>query len=316
MEYNYLGNTSLKVSRLCFGSLTISPLQANLSICDGAELIKYAYDKGINFIDTAELYNNYGHIREALKYFDRKEFIIATKSYSYSKDTAEKSLYKALRELETDYIDIFLLHEQESEHTIKGHYEAIEYFIKAKEKGLIRNFGISTHKVEGVEAATQYNEIEIIHPIVNKLGIGIIDGSVNDMLKAIKKAYNKGKGIYGMKPLGGGHLIKDVEEAFNFVKNITYIHSIAIGMQSKSEIDANMSLVNEGYLPYDLKEKLKKKKRKIHIAEWCLGCGKCTEICQHKGITIVNNKAEPIHDNCVFCGYCASHCPEFCIKVF
>ena len=54
------------------------------------------------------------------------------------------------------------------------------------------------------------DEIEIIHPIVNKEGIGIQDGNIEDMLTAIEKAYNKGKGIYGMKPLGGGHLINQI----------------------------------------------------------------------------------------------------------
>ncbi len=310
-----MGNTGIEVSRLCFGSLTLSPLQANLSPIDGAKLIKYAFDKGINFIDTAELYNNYIHINHALREIKRKEFVIATKSYSYSEETAKKSLEKALTELDTDYIDIFLLHEQESQHTIKGHYEAIEYFLKAKEKGIIRALGISTHKIEGVEAANKYNEIEIIHPIVNKSGLGIQDGNINEMLEAIKVAYNKGKGIYGMKPLGGGHLINSVEEAFNFVRDIPYIHSIAIGMQSFDEIDGNISLINTGKIPDNIKKRIGTKKRSLHIADWCIGCGQCVDVCNHGGIQILGNKAKPVYDKCVFCGYCAKSCPEFCIKV-
>ena len=49
MKRVVLGNTGIEVSRLCFGSLTMTPYQANLSIKDGSELIKYAYRKGINF---------------------------------------------------------------------------------------------------------------------------------------------------------------------------------------------------------------------------------------------------------------------------
>ncbi|MTI48970.1 aldo/keto reductase [Sporosalibacterium faouarense] len=315
MKYKKLGNTDIEVSGLCFGSLTISPLQAALPIKRGAEIIKYSFDRGINFIDTAELYDNYGYIKEALKHINRKDFVIATKSYSYSKETAEASLRKALNDLDTDYIDIFLLHEQESEHTIRGHYEAIEYFLKAKEKGLIRAFGISTHRVQGVVDSLKYDEIEVLHPIVNKLGIGISDGTIEDMIKGIEMAYNKGKGIYGMKPLGGGHLIKSVEEAFNFVRDIPFLHSIAIGMQSQDEVDANVNLLEKGSIPKYIKDKLNKKGRKLHIAEWCLGCGKCVEVCQHGGIEIVNGKAVPVYDKCVFCGYCAKGCPEFCIKV-
>mgnify|MGYP001260788705 CR=1 FL=1 len=90
MERVFLGDTGIKVSRLCFGSLTITPFQANLPIKEGAELIKYAYSKGVNFLDTAELYDNYDYIREALKDINRNDFVITTKCYAYDKKTAEE----------------------------------------------------------------------------------------------------------------------------------------------------------------------------------------------------------------------------------
>lgn len=315
MEKRILGNTGIVVSELCFGSLTISPLQANLDLTEGSNIIKYAFNKGINFIDTAEIYENYNYIKNVLKTVKRRELVIATKSYSYSKETAEKSLNKALRDMETDYIDIFLLHEQESEHTIRGHYEAIEYFIKAKEKGIIRAIGISTHRIEAVEAANKYNEIEIIHPIINRLGIGIQDGTSEEMVKALEVSYRCGKGIYGMKPLGGGHLIKNVEESIDYVRKVPYLHSFAIGMQSKDEVDANVSLVEKGFIPTHIKKKINKKDRRLKIADWCIGCGQCVKTCNNGGIKIIDNKAVPIMENCVLCGYCARKCPEFCIKV-
>lgn len=314
MEKNRLGNTDIEVSKLCFGSLTITPFQANLPIDEGAELIKYAYSKGVNFLDTAELYDNYEYIRVALKDIDREDFVISTKCYAYDTKTAEYSLKKALKELDTDYIDIFMLHEQESEYTLKGHYEAIEYFMKAKEKGLIRAFGMSTHMVKGVMGANKYSEVEIIHPIINKLGIGIQDGTVEDMLEALKIAHNMGKGIYGMKPLGGGHLIGRAEEAFNFVRDIPYLNSIAIGMQSKDEIDANVSLSENGFIPDEIKSRLRTKKRRLIVSYYCIGCGNCVRTCKNNGISIIDGKAVP-NENCIFCGYCAQSCPEFCIKV-
>ncbi len=70
-----------------------------------------------------------------------------------------------------------------------------------------------------------------------------------------------GKGIYGMKPLGGGHLIAQTEEAFNFVKDIPFIHSFAVGMQSKEEVDCNINLMKTGHIPEYLKENLRKKKK-------------------------------------------------------
>lgn len=86
----------------------------------GGRLLTYALEQGINFFDTAELYENYAHIREALKDW-QGQTIIATKSYAYAAVTAAASLERARRELNRDYIDIILLHEQESEHTLRGH---------------------------------------------------------------------------------------------------------------------------------------------------------------------------------------------------
>ena len=151
MEYNKLGSTKLEVSKICFGSLTLSPLQANLSLDESFKLLKAAFDNGINFIDTAEIYENYPQLKEALKHNDQ-DIIVSTKCYAYTKEMMKDSLEKARRELDRDVIDIFLLHEQESMLTIKGHWEAVEYLIKAKEAGLVKAIGISTHHTKAVEA--------------------------------------------------------------------------------------------------------------------------------------------------------------------
>lgn len=314
MEKVVLGNTNIEVSRLCFGSLTMTPFQANLSVKEGAELINYAYKKGINFIDTGEIYENYAYIKEALKTIDREKYVIATKTYAYTRELAEESLNKALKELDTDYIDIFLLHEQESIYTLQGHKEAIEYFLEAKEKGIIRAFGLSTHRVDGVLAAKECKAIDVIHPIVNKDGIGIHDGDINDMLKALKEVREMGVGIYSMKPLGGGHLISDYEESFEFVKNIESIDAIAIGMQSFDEVDANIDFIEKNKVSDDTKDRLRSKNRKLIVADYCIGCGNCEKRCQQEGIKVIDGRAVP-NDKCILCGYCATVCPEFCIKV-
>lgn len=314
MERVKLGSTEIEVSKLCFGSLTMTPFQANLRVDEGAYLIEYAYNKGINFIDTAEIYENYNYIKAALKGIKREDFVIATKTYAYTEELAKQSLELALKELGTDYIDIFLLHEQESIHTVRGHFEAIEYFLKAKEEGKIRSIGLSTHRIAGAMAAKEVKEIEVIHPIVNKYGIGIQDGNIEDMLSVLKEIHEIGKGIYAMKPLGGGHLIKEAESAFNFVKSIPYINSIAIGMQSVDEIDANIHLLEKGYMIDNIKDKLVNKKRRLIVADYCLGCGNCVKRCNQQGIEIINGIATP-NEKCILCGYCAKVCPEFCIKV-
>ncbi|MFZ5965991.1 MAG: aldo/keto reductase [Bacillota bacterium] len=315
MEYRILGNTGLNVSRLCFGGLTVGPLQANLSLEEGGEIIAYGFSKGINFIDTAELYGTYGHIRRALEIYGKRDIVIASKSYAYDVETAKRSLDKALDELKTDKISIFLLHEQESEYTIKGHYDALAYYLKMKEAGIIDAVGISTHTIRAVEAASKLAEIGVIHPIINKKGLGIADGSIHQMLQAIETAYNSGKGIYGMKPLGGGNLIQDVDGCFRFVLDNPHLHAIAVGMQTKDEVLSNVLRFEGQTIPKEIDEKTKSRCRRLHIDFWCEACGKCVDYCSHKALKIVGDKLEVNTDLCVLCGYCSKYCPNFCIKV-
>lgn len=314
MEYRYLGDTGLLVSRLCFGSLTMSPLQAKLPVLEGSGLLQEAFDRGINFVDTAELYNNYEYIKHAIK-SRRDKVIISAKSYAYSTETAEASLQKAMKELDTDYIDIFSLHEQESEHTIRGHYEALTYFIKAKEKGYIRAVGISTHNIAAVAAALKYPEIQVIHPIINIAGLGIVDGSKEEMLRAIENASKAGKGIYSMKALGGGNLIHSAKECFDFVLSNQNIHSVAVGMQSKAEIINNIAVFEGQVASEEIKNQINNKQRKLLIDFWCRGCGSCVDKCQQKALRIFDGKAQVDSGKCVLCGYCGAHCSDFCIKI-
>jgi predicted aldo/keto reductase-like oxidoreductase len=313
MNYEILGNTGIKVSKLCFGSLTLGPLQGRLSIEKGAEVIIRALELGVNFIDTAEYYNTYPYIKKALK--EKEGVVIATKSYAYSYQGMEKSIKRALNELGVEQIDIFLLHEQESFLTFKGHRGAFKCLEDAKKKGIIKAIGISTHCVGMVRSAVYIPEIEIIHPIVNFKGLGIKDGTIEEMLKEIKKAYEIGKGIYGMKPLGGGNFISCYDKAMEYVLNIPYLHSIAVGMRTKEEVEANVLKFNGKEIPKSLKAQINNQPRRIIVEEWCTGCRKCKLKCPQAAIKIEDNKAKIDNRSCVLCGYCSVYCPEFCIKI-
>jgi len=315
MEYVELGKTGLTVSRLCFGGLVIGPLQAGMSYEEGGNVILKALEMGVNFIDTAELYGTYWHIRNALKKWKGKCPVIASKSYAYTAEGAAKSLEKARKELDCDVIDIFMLHEQESRLTLKGHREALEYYISEKQKGRIRAVGVSTHNIEVVDACADMDGIDVIHPIVNIKGLGIGDGNIHEMLSAIEKAYNNNKGIYSMKPLGGGNLLASYDECMKFVLGIPYIHSIAVGMQSVDEVIANVCYFEGREIPGEIRESLSRKTRNLHIDYWCEGCGKCAERCSQGALTVKDGKAVVNKEKCVLCGYCSSACPQFAIKV-
>lgn len=315
LEYRYLGQTGLLVSRLCFGSLTMAPMQANLSVQNGGRLLEAAFAMGVNFLDTAESYDNYGHIRWALERGWSQKVHVATKSYAVTAVEMQHSLERALRELGRDYIDIFLLHEQESSLTLRGHADALEYLARAKERGLVRAVGISTHHVAGVRAGALHPLVDVIHPLINRPGWGIVDGTVEDMLAAIKFAASLGKGLYGMKALAGGHLYHDPATALRFVLALPELAAIAVGMQNEAELAANLLHFTGQELPEELTVTLTRQKRNLCIADWCIGCGNCVAACPSQALAIVAGRASVDLSRCVFCGYCSRACPNFCLKV-
>ena len=313
LRYARLGRTELVVSRLCFGVLTVGPLQADLPLDEGAEIIAYALARGINFLDTAEAYRTYPYIRRALELAAVRP-VIATKSYAYTRQGMKESLERARDEMGLKTVDIFLLHEQESELTLAGHREALEFLLEAKKKGWVRAVGISTHSVRGVIAGALDEPVEIIHPIINLTGLGIMDGSREQMMAAIALARQKGRGLYAMKAFGGGNLGHQAFRALAFVNSIPHIDAIAVGMKSRAEVDLNLEWL-EGRRNPVLEQVVGAQKRSLVIEGWCRGCGACTEACRYQALTLREGRVEVARERCVLCGYCSAYCPDFCIKI-
>jgi len=315
MKKYSLGKTGITVTELCFGALPLGPLQANISIEKGAELIRVALERGINFIDTAEAYKTYPYIKKALEGYN-KEIIIATKSSAKTYKEMEQSIKNALASLNRTYIDIFHLHAARVTSSVFEEREgALQCLKDYKTKGVVRAIGISTHVVKVVRRATEIKEIDIIFPIINKLGMGIIGGSVDDMVKAISEASKAGKGLYAMKALAGGHLIDQLEESFNFVRNIKDISSIAVGMVNQEELELNLKIFNDEEIPQELFTQKIKPNKRLFISRFCKGCGTCVKACPNKALSLKNGKAVVDHKLCLLCGYCSPVCSEFAIRI-
>ena len=313
MKYAKIGTRDLWVSRLLFGTLTIGPLQKNLPVEEGAEIICHAARRGVTFFDTAECYGTYPYIKKALAVFPNLS--VCTKTYAFDREGAARSLKLAQEGIGRERIDVFLLHEQESIHTLRGHTEALSYFIGQRERGVIGAVGISTHHIAAVKAAAKWEGLDVVFVILNRGGIGIVDGTLAQMEEAVAEARRAGRSILAMKALGGGHLIDDRENALSFVRDHPLIDCVAIGMQSKAEVDFNIAMM-EGRIP-DAQCALETSRavRKLHIQEECEGCGRCAARCGQGALSIQDGKAAVCQSKCIRCGYCASVCPFFCIKV-
>lgn len=313
LKRSILGKTGIEVTELCFGALPMGPLQKNLPSDAGAALVEQAIKGGVNFVDTAQAYRTYGAIRQAMKATGIRP-IIATKSMATDYESMEAAIQEALSELEVEYLDIFHLHAARAGDSVfKDRKEALRCLLHYKEKGVIRAIGIATHDVKVTAAAADQEMIDVVFPLYNRVGMGILRGTVEEMAAAIRQNIEAGKGVYLMKALAGGSLIGSYEESMGFVRQTVPHHAVALGMTRKEEVEFNIGYftgVNESF-PVGLEED----KHMLVVPFLCKGCGACIPSCHSSALELKGDKAQIDTERCIRCGYCTPHCPEFAIRM-
>ena len=311
-----LGNTDIYVTSIGLGVLTIGNTQLDLPLQEGAEVVRYAYEKGINLFDTAQYYETYPYIREAFKDIDMSEDnpdrpIIASKSLDCTYDEMEAAILECLDALGLDRIDIFKMHEVRQDPDWENRAGAWQCLLDYKAKGIVKAIGISTHHIDVVERMATVPECDIVFPLINYAGLGIRKGAepgtAEEMAEAIRQCISAGKGVFAMKAFGGGNLSGQYRKALDYVQSLG-VHSIMVGMGKEEEVDRLISYA-EGTLPEDYAPDISAKR--IHVDQGdCEGCGNCIDRCPNKAIfRNENGLAEVNYDICLTCGYCAPVCP-------
>ena len=310
-----LGNTGMNINPLVFGTLPLGPLQAGLSPQEGAKLIRHALERGVNMLDTAELYQTYPHIRLALEGF-RGEAFVVSKTHANNPETARAHVERALGELSLERLDIVHLHGARVADPFVERPDVIAELLKMKQEGKIAHVGLSSHFVGAIRKSVDHPEIEVVHPLINREGMGIIDGTAQEMASAIAACAAAGKGVYAMKALAGGNLISTARESLRYVLALPGVHGIALGMLSEGEVDANLELFSEGTADVGVWTGLEGRRRRLKIMQaFCKGCGACVPACTNNALSMVDGHAEVDDAECILCGYCGAACPEFIIRV-
>ena len=210
MQYQEFGKTGLRVSKLCLGTWGIGGAGWD-SYSDESRMdaIKAALECGINFIDTAPAYNAGKaecYVGETLnKLKKRREVVISTKCGNKfvdgkylrcgSKESILKQCDESLKNLKTDYIDIYLVHWPDPDVELE---ETIDAVSTLKKEGKILHAGVSNFSKEQIEEAQKYCKIEAFQPQYS-----LADRKDE---KLIRWAHEQGLGIMTYGNLGGGIL--------------------------------------------------------------------------------------------------------------
>ncbi len=308
-----LGTTGLMVTELCFGALPLGPLLKNLGLAQGAAVIAHALRSGVNFIDTAQAYRTYPYIREAIRITGIRP-IVASKSSAATYEEMDEAVREALAELGLDRIDLFLLHAARvGPEVFAERAGALRCLLDCKKSGLVGAVGISTHDVRIAMEAAAREEIEVVFPIFNQAGRGILSGTRDEMAAAIRRNYEAGKGVYLMKIFGGGTLLDEFHACLDFVRREVPYHAVAVGMVAEAEVDYNLACLTGGAKP-GLTPSVKTKQVQVST-NLCLGCGICLAACHSAAVSLSGDKARIDPGVCLRCGYCVPACPQFAIRV-
>jgi aryl-alcohol dehydrogenase-like predicted oxidoreductase len=252
-----LGSTGLQVSRLSFGTGSNGwggrSDQSDLGIDKLADLLRLAYDYGVNFWDTADAYGTHPHIARALQSIPREGVVILTKTMSKNAKQVSKDIDRFLKELNTDYIDIVLLHAMTLTDWPEQYVSAMQALSHARQDGKVRALGVSCHSLSALQATVETAWSQVVMARINHAGVNM-DASPGEVTPILEKLYASGRGVYGMKALGNGRLSDDVGSAVQYALQLRNLHAITIGITSQEQLLENLGYVSRFSTKYPLQD--------------------------------------------------------------
>ena len=303
----------LKLSALGLGCMRFPTIDGDESKIDEArtaEMVKLAFDSGINYFDTAWGYHNGNSepvIGKILENYPRESFYIATKFPGYSQDNmgkAEEIFAKQLERCRVDYFDFYLIH-CVCDSNIDAYldedkkYGDIEYLIKQRQAGKIKHLGFSTHAnlTDLRRFLTRYGkEMEFC-----QIQLNYLDWTQQDAKGQVEAVSEYNIPVWVMEPVRGGKLACIDEKyeamlrklrpdetvpawAFRFIQTIPEVVVTLSGMSNYEQLKENISTFSE--------------EKPLDTKEW------------HTVMKIADSMQEKKALPCTACRYCTSYCPK------
>ena len=245
-----LGKSKVKVTRLAFGTGTFGgQVQRQLGQDQFTRLVRYAYDQGIRFFETAESYHGMPEMLSiALKGLPRDSYRLMTKYSTPSSGDPAPKIDAFRKQLNTEYIDILLLHCLRPP-TWAADYESLQDgFSLAQQKKIILTHGASIHGLPALRTIPGNKWLQVAMIRMNHNGTRMDTpemkdvnqlGNVEEVVAHTKAVHKQGMGVISMKLVGEGRFTKaeDRDAAMKFAMNLGCVDSVTIGFKNTAEID-------------------------------------------------------------------------------
>lgn len=318
MEYRVLGRTGLKVSVIGFGGIPIQRVTA----AEAEAVVNRALDRGINFFDTARAYTDSEEKLGRVLRRRRSEVVIATKSMARTREAMWADIEKSLEALGVDCIDLYQLHnvkDEEAMHLVFGPDGALAALKEARERGLIRHVGMTSHIGSFLVEALKTGEIETVQFPFN----AVETAGAEELFAAAARA---GAGVIIMKPLAGGALNR-ADLALRFVLEHP-VSTVIPGMDDVQQVEENARVGSEMRPLSPSERKLLEEEAAQLGAGFCRRCEYCQPCPQGIEIPTVflldgyytryglqtwarerYRALKSKSEDCLDCGECESKCP-------
>ena len=253
-----LGRTGIKTTRLAqgtgFNGGARTSEHARLGTKAFTKLIRHSLDRGIRFIDAADLYGIHPYVRRALDGVPRDKYILQSKIWpreefwNMPSGGAKAEVDRFRKEMNTEVLDICLIHCM-TDTKWPNTYERIrDELDEMKQKGAVRAVGVSCHDLGALKVAATHPWTDVVLARINNVGKSAsMDGSAEEVASVLKQARANGKVVLGMKIFGAGELVspaaKDASLKFVFENNL--VDAVTIGMLSPDEVNDTIQRMNK-----------------------------------------------------------------------
>ena len=250
-----LGKSGVKVTRLALGTGSFSgQVQRELGQDGFTRLVRYAYDRGIHFFETAESYGEmHRMLGIALKGIPRDSYRIMSKVTTYTGGNPQEKFDELRRLANTEYFDIMLLHWQRTPTWPVDTSKWQDGILEAESKKVIVSHGASVHGLPALRQVPGNKWLDVAMIRMNHKGKSMDDedyntdgpGNVPEVVSHVKEARNAGMGVISMKLAGEGTFNReDRKAAMRFAFRNAGVDCVTVGYKNTAEIDEAIENLN------------------------------------------------------------------------